>query len=336
MNKTNLLSVFIVKGVDKMARFILLAVAVFSFLFVPGAGAEDTQKSPDEVIGDMEALGRLVFLYQQAARSPEDVYAAKAYEVSQAGKDPEIKREGAATYALWLLATGKRADGANLIRNINKTYGTNRFASLFSMQQYQTPCEKCNAAGKIQVQCARCKGTVKCKSCKGTGQVEGFDGRKSECHFCKGSGKCQSCKGSGVELAPCPACGGAAGFISREALMNAFVARAEEQAESTEERRRIGSGYKKVGKRWMTEEEIKAEEAEKARGMAVLSRDDEEKQLFNTAISQARSARTFDESIKILTEAIDKRPGSAYATGAIMLRNEYKQKRAEQIRSRNE
>jgi|GEM_PF-3884915 len=284
---------------------------------------------------DVAAYGRLGFVCEQAVTALDNVYAEKIYDISGSCGDPVLRKNGMATYAIWLLSSGKNAEASALMRKLQKVYSASEYDAIFGMTQYQTPCAACAGSGQTVVSCSRCKGDVKCKACKGSGQIELLNG-KEKCRFCKGTGKCPACNGTGKQAVKCGKCAGAGGVLSKDALIGAFADMARKLGEEARAKERLGRGYIKVGTKWMTPEEVKSQDEEKQRGMAALSRDDEEKDLFAQAIFKARTAATYEDGIRVLTEAIDKRPGSSYASGAIMMRNELKQKRAEEIRSRND
>jgi hypothetical protein len=257
----------------------------------------------------------------------------------------DVREAIAATIGIYWLTRQELPESERYSEYLKKNFPGSGYQSLFEKDIHLAACTNCNRSGIAPMDCPACGGTGKCRACGGRGKVtaitsggsaslvggaterRAFGGATTRttgssmgtqptggklpiggaatptepCAICAGTGTCKACQGSKQVKGPCARCHGTGTVFTQQArviytdllLRLRTLARAAALAER---------GQFLFDGRWV-------DRATRAR---LLEQRRDDRAFFARVTGEAESARQYEQAVRILDNALARRPESVY------------------------
>lgn len=271
----------------------------------------------------------------------------------EAVTNAEIREAITAVTALYWLSRNNVAEADRYALSLTNLYPNSKYQFLLSHDANLLACSNCQGSGSALVVCPDCSGDKKCRSCGGKGKVAtltsgsaglietnltfarhvsaptghalapvaahaGSGGLTtigdsanlmSPCPMCGGSGKCKLCDGTGKIKGKCPVCLGSGSVLSpktRLAYLDVLL-NLNNLAAAAAMRE---SGKMFQGGQWI----------ERAEYDRIMRRRADDRAYFIRVTDEAEHAKTYDTAVKLIDNAIARRPDSVYTSDVLRVK----------------
>jgi len=314
------------------------------FLLLPlfGQGAIVDQAAPSSgTAGSCQDLQGVCKELLSAGMAGDITKLRPSYE---AVTNAEIREAITATTALYWLSHNNVAEADRFALSLTNLYPNSKYQFLLTHDANLLSCSNCQGSGSALVMCPDCSGDKKCRACGGKGKVAAIASGGSglvdtnstlsrhvaptahtlapvthagpgglttigdsanltaPCPMCGGSGKCKLCAGTGKIKGKCPVCSGSGSVLSPKTRLAYYdVLLNLNNLAAAAAKRESGKAF--LGGQWI----------ECAEYDRIMRRRADDRAYFIRVTDEAEHAKTYDTAIKLIDNAIARRPDSIYS-----------------------